>query len=269
MSRVCTHTCVSFFFKSVCNVVSSRMYVWVYEFYFFHFLTLFSIVFTFSLSTVRFLSLCWSFFFCLVQKLYSTFSYYFFTLFNILSILLHHHHFRGTLSYKLTKNRKLLLATGVFVLEHDGVSVIFFFSNDSTALLRAFVVVSAVKNVVFLCSPEGFDFSHICLYVCVCVVIGCCDRRTHAHTFRARVAAFAWEGFVFFFGEKEVFDIKISYFCDIFQFFLQFDPLVCCECECVGEANNLFVCEFVCCQNTSEKRGSRACIGVKRCASKS
>lgn len=144
----------------------------------------------------------------------------------------------------------------------------YFFSNDSTALLRAFIVVSAVKNVVFLCSPEGFDFSHICLYVCVCVVIGCCDRRTHAHTFRARVAAFAWEGL--FFRGKRNFRYKNIIFLRYFSVFLQFDPLVCCECECVGEANNLFVCECVCvAKNTSEKRGSRACIGVKRCASKS
>lgn len=170
MSRVCalTPVWVSFFFKGVCNVVSpafARMSVWVNEF-------LLALLLYFLLFWQ------WDFFHCvevfcvLVQKSCLTFSYYFLLLFNILSILLHHHHhhFRGTLSYKLTKNRKLLHANCFFFAFRTWwCEFVVIVSNGSTALLRICCGQCCLKMLVLLCSPEGFDFSHICLYVCVCV----------------------------------------------------------------------------------------------------
>lgn len=137
MSRVCTHTFVSFILKCVQRRFFAHVCVslWIL-FYFSLSYTIFYCFYFFSLySKISFTVL--KFFFLFGSKIiFNVFILLFFILFNILSILLHHHHFRGTLSYKLTKNRKLLLATGVFVLEHDGVSVIFFFKRFNGIVTR-------------------------------------------------------------------------------------------------------------------------------------
>lgn len=141
---------------------------------------------------------------------------------------------------------------------------LFFFSNDSTALLRAFVVVSAVKNVfVFLCSPEGFDFSHICLYVCVLWLVAVIAALTHTRF--AQWLLCLRERDLFFFQGKRSFRYKNIIFCDIFQF-LQFDPLVCCEWVLVKPITYLCVSVL---PKTRPKNEVRVPVLVKRCASKS
>lgn len=81
--------------------------------------------------------------------------------------------------------------------------------NDSTAFVT-FAVVSAVgkKLCMFLfCSPEGFDFSHICLCVLWFLI-------ALTHTLSSVCVSVSERVFV---CEKEgLFIIKISYFCDIF-----------------------------------------------------
>lgn len=109
-----------------------------------------------------------------------------------------------------------------------------------------------LKKVLF-CSPEGFDFSHICLYVCV-YVFSCDWLLWSPHSRFAMVALFAWEGCLFFSGKRSFRYKKYHIFAIFYQFFLQFDPLVCSnENVCVGEANNLFVTVWVCCQKHIRK----------------
>lgn len=182
MSRVCvcvmvngfTHTCLcEGLLKCVCEWMNFTLFC-SYCLVLLLCLHYFARARSLSLFTARFFT---ALKFSVGSKI-NVFSYYLFVLFNILSILLHHH-FRGTLSYKLTKNRKLFCA---YVRKY-------FSSNNSTALWRFSV----------FCSPEGFDFSHICLYVCVCELCGCCDC-PHAHTFGSFAARECqWEGrFVLF-----------------------------------------------------------------------
>lgn len=91
----------------------------------------------FSSSYALIFPLCWSF-----RNIMSTVFPFLFTLIYF--------HFRGTLSYKLTKNRKLAPHAAHVVLQNVSVCV------------------RVLLEIVFmcLCSPEGFDFSHICLFVC-------------------------------------------------------------------------------------------------------
>lgn len=96
----------------------------------------------------------------------------------------------------------------------------------------------------------------VCMYVCCDWLLWSPHSRTHVSRNGYCVCV---RGNCFFFQGKRSFRYKNIIFCDIFQF-LQFDPLVCCEWVLVKPITCL--CVSVCvAKNTSEKRGSRACIG--------